>query len=211
MATRRMVLTVTTMALSWALIAVAGAQQPRPGAPTEPRPGPAADPKDAGNKMSGPDRRFIRDAAAGGMAEVELGKLAQQKATNDQVKQFAQRMIDDHGKANQQLMQLAQAKGVEPGPPKSSKHQRLYGRLSKLEGAEFDRQYVKEMVKDHQQDVAEFRRMSQRADDPELKAWAASTLPTLEEHLQQIRGIQEAMRTGPRTQAEKPVGASGSK
>ena len=141
------------------------------------------------SKLQRTDRNFITKAAAGGRAEVELGRLAQGKASSDAVKQFGQRMVEDHGAANQELMQLAENKGMQLDD-KTPKPDRLLTRLSKLQGPEFDREYVKAMVKDHKQDVAEFRRMHSGAVDPNLKAWVDKTLPTLEDHLKTIEGIQ---------------------
>jgi putative membrane protein len=143
-------------------------------------------------KLQRTDRNFITKAAAGGRAEVELGQLAQGKASSDAVKQFGQRMVEDHGAANQELMQLAENKGMQLDD-KTPKPDRLLTRLSKLQGAEFDREYVNAMVKDHKQDVAEFRRMHSGAVDPNLKAWVNKTLPTLEDHLKTIEGIQAQM------------------
>ena len=142
-----------------------------------------------GTKLQRTDRNFITKAAQGGRAEVELGRLAQGKASSDAVKQFGQRMAEDHGAANQELMQLAENKGMQLDD-KTAKPDPLLQRLSKLQGAEFDREYVKAMVKDHKQDVAEFRRMHSGAVDPNLKAWVDKTLPTLEDHLKTIEGIQ---------------------
>jgi putative membrane protein len=143
-------------------------------------------------KLRRTDRNFITKGAAGGRAEVELGQLAQGKASSDAVKQFGQRMVEDHGAANQELMQLAENKGMQldDKPPKPD---RLLTRLSKLQGPEFDREYVKAMIKDHKQDVAEFRRMHSGAVDPNLKAWVDKTLPTLEDHLKTTEGIQAQM------------------
>ena len=143
-------------------------------------------------KLQRTDRSFITKAAEGGRAQVELGKLAQGKASSDAVKQFGQRMVEDHGAANQELMQLAENKGMQLDD-KTPKPDRLLTRLSKLQGPEFDREYVKAMVKDHKQDVAEFRRMHSGAVDPNLKAWVDKTLPTLEDHLKTIEGIQAQM------------------
>ena len=163
------VATVGVLAVAW----TAGAQQ---SAPTE-------------IKVQRTDRNFIRKAAEGGKEEVELGQLAQGKASSDAVKRFAQRMVEDHGKANEELKDLAANKGVkldENAPKKNA----MMERLSKLQGVDFDREYVKEMVKDHKKDVAEFRRMHSGAVDPNLKAWVDKTLPTLEDHLKTIEGIQ---------------------
>ena len=140
-------------------------------------------------KVQRTDRNFIMKAAEGGKEEVELGRLAQSKASNEAVKQFAQRMVEDHGNANKELTELAANKGVKLDD-KAPKKNLLMDRLSKLQGADFDREYVKEMVKDHKKDVAEFRRMHSGAVDANLKAWIDKTLPTLEDHLKTIEGIQ---------------------
>lgn len=140
--------------------------------------------------LSDADRKFVMEAAEGGQMEVELGQLAQQKASSDAVKQFGQRMATDHSKAGQELAQLAAGKGVELPKQPSRKTQMEKDRLSKASGSAFDREYVKMMVKDHEKDVAAFKRQSQQAQDPDLKAWAAKTLPTLEDHLKSIKQIE---------------------
>jgi putative membrane protein len=145
-----------------------------------------------GKKLQRSDRNFIIKAAEGGQAEVELGRLAQGKATSEPVKHFARRMVEDHGSANRELIELAANKGVKLDD-KAAKHDPLLERLAKLQGPEFDREYVKAMVKDHKEDVAEFRRMHSDAVDPNLKAWVDKTLPTLENHLKTIEAIQAQM------------------
>jgi putative membrane protein len=135
------------------------------------------------NRM-GADHTFASKAAIGGMAEVKLGQLATQKASNEDVKKFGQQMVDDHSKANDELKQLASKKGVTLPGDIDAKNQATYDRLSKLSGAEFDHAYMQDMVKDHHEDVNEFRKESQSGSDPDMKAWAAKTLPTLEHHLQ---------------------------
>lgn len=135
------------------------------------------------------DNHFVMDAAMGGMAEVELGKLAAEKASRDEVKRFGQRMVDDHGKANDELKSLAQSKTITLPTAIGAKHKATVDRLSKLSGEAFDRAYVQEMLKDHQKDVAAFRTESRTGRDPEVKAWAGKTLPTLEEHLKMIQDL----------------------
>jgi len=124
------------------------------------------------------------EAARGGLAEVELGQLASEKASSDQVKQFGQKMVTDHGKANDELKSLAQSKNITLPTDTDAKHKATRDRLSKLSGAAFDRAYMQDMLSDHRKDVSDFRKESQSGKDPEVKAWAAKTLPTLEEHLQ---------------------------
>ena len=138
---------------------------------------------DAGaNKMPKTAQEFVREAADGGMAEVALGKMAVAQAESPDVKQFGQRMVDDHSKANQELTTLASQKGISAPTEPSAKHKATIDRLSKLSGAEFDRAYMQEMVNDHDHAVTTFRTFSERGDDPELKQFAEKTLPTLQDH-----------------------------
>jgi putative membrane protein len=134
--------------------------------------------------LSSEDRAFLTEAAQGGMAEVEMGRLATERASNPAVKQFGQRMVDDHSKANDELKQVAARKGVTLPTALDSEHRDKMERLSKLSGAAFDREYMKEMVADHDKDVKEFQKESERATDPDVKAFASKTLPTLEQHLE---------------------------
>jgi len=133
------------------------------------------------------DQPFAREAATGGMAEVELGTLAKGKASNADVKQFADRMVTDHGKAGDELKQWAQQKKVTLPTAIEAKHKATQDRLSKLSGDAFDKAYMRDMVTDHEHDVAAFKREAASGKDPDLKAWAAKTLPTLEDHLKMAR------------------------
>jgi putative membrane protein len=144
--------------------------------------------------LSEADKKFITKAAQGGMAEVKLGQLAQEKGASDSVKKFGQQMVDDHGKANDQLKQIAQSKGVQVPSALDPKDQALYDKLSSLNGAEFDRAYANAMRKDHRKDVAEFRKQSQKSQDSDVKNFASTTLPTLETHLRMAEalGMKEA-------------------
>lgn len=139
--------------------------------------------------MNQQDHKFIMDAAMGGMMEVELGRVAAQKGTSEAVKQFGQRMVDDHSKANEELMSLASSKGMTLPTALDDKHQKDVAKLSAMSGAEFDRAYAKMMLKDHEKDVKEFERQSTKAGDPELRAFVTKTLPTLQEHLQMVRTL----------------------
>ena len=139
--------------------------------------------------VSAADQKFMDKAAQGGMAEVELGQLAEQNGGSQNVKDFGKRMVDDHSKANDQLKQLASQKGVTLPTGLDAKDEATKNRLSKLQGAAFDKAYMKDMVMDHKQDVAEFKKESMSAHDSDLKSWAGQTLPTLESHLQQAEKI----------------------
>lgn len=139
--------------------------------------------------MSSQDRDFIMDAAMGGMMEVELGQVAAQKGGSDAVKQFGQRMVDDHSKANSELMSLAMSKGITLPTALDDKHRAAVTKLSAMSGAEFDRAYSKMMLSDHQKDVSAFEKQSTKGADADLKAFAGKTLPTLQEHLQMARAL----------------------
>ena len=139
------------------------------------------------------DHKFAMAAAMGGRVEVELGRLAAEKGASDEVRQFGRRMVDDHTKANEELTQLASSKGLTLPTAPDSKHQSEMQKLSALSGEKFDREYVKMMVKDHRQDVGEFQKEASRGADPDLKAFAARSLPTLQEHLQMIQRINDKM------------------
>jgi putative membrane protein len=134
--------------------------------------------------LSASDKAFVNEAARGGMAEVRLGQIAVKQAASPDVKQFGQRMIDDHTAANNELSQLVSAKGLSLPAALDTKDKANIDKLSKLTGAAFDRQYMDLMVSDHKKDVAVFERESTRAGDPELKSWIVKTLPTLKTHLQ---------------------------
>lgn len=146
--------------------------------------------------MSSQDRNFLMDAAMGGMLEVELGKLAVQKATSDAVKQFGQRMVDDHSKANQELMTLASGKGITLPTEMGEKHRGEMTKLQNMSGAQFDREYIKMMVNSHDKKASAFEKQSTRGADPDLKAFAAKTIPTIQEHLQMAKSLDTSQRGG---------------
>jgi len=135
------------------------------------------------------DAQFVKKAAAGGRAEVELGQLAVKNGSSEQVKQFGQRMIDDHGKANEQLKQLASQVHVKLPSEPGQQDRATKERLEKISGAQFDQAYMSEMVTDHKKDVAEFERESKSAKNPAVKDLAQQTLPVLREHLKQAEQI----------------------
>ena len=149
---------------------------------------------DTKNTLSSDDKKFIEKAAQGGVAEVQMGKLAAQKAQSAQVKQFGERMAKDHASANDKLMKLASAKGVTPASDMDSSAKREYDKLQKLSGAHFDQEYMKTMVSDHEKDVKEFQSEAKSAKDPEVKNFVQSTLPTLEEHLKLAKQAQASAK-----------------
>src|SRR5436190_5687346 len=120
--------------------------------------GAAAQEKGAAKSAGSADQRFVMEAAQGGMAEVELGQLAAQKAASDDVKKFGQRMVDDHTKANDQLKQVASQKSITLPTDIGAKNKAVKDHLEKLSGAAFDKAYMTHMVQDHKKDVAEFQK-----------------------------------------------------
>jgi putative membrane protein len=138
------------------------------------------------------DSHFAKEAAQGGMAEVKLGQLAQEKGSNDPVKSFGKRMVDDHSKAGDKLKEAASKENITLPTDISLKDQATYNRLSKLSGAVFDRAYAKDMVKDHETDVAAFQKEANGGKSDSLKSFASETLPTLQGHLKEAK---EMMKT----------------
>lgn len=139
------------------------------------------------------DEAFVRNAAEGGMAEVKLGQLAEEKGQSEEVKKFGRRMVEDHTKANEELKQIAQRENINLPTGESRRDSQVYESLSKLSGEAFDRAYAQEMVKDHQKDVSEFKQETTSAQNPALKQFAQQTLPTLESHLQEARQMEQSV------------------
>jgi putative membrane protein len=161
-------------------------------------------------ELASQDLQFAQDAAMGGLKEVTLGGLAQQRAEDDQVVQFGQRMVQDHGQANERLMAIAEEKGIQLPQQLPQDVQQTYQELQQLSDAEFDRAYMDEMVTDHEEDVQAFERQAQSGQDPDLRAFAQETLPTLHEHLElaeQIRAqVTAAIGAGPEHNRAAAVG-----
>ena len=143
-------------------------------------------------KLDRKDRKFIESAAEGGMSEVQMGQLAQGKATDPNVKSFAGMLVDQHTASNNELTKLANEKGVElPAAPKHSQRRDIE-KMGKKSGSTFDRDYVRYEVKDHKKDIKEFEKAARDAKDPDVKAWAEKTLPTLREHLAAAEKLPES-------------------
>jgi putative membrane protein len=142
-------------------------------------------------KLSDKEEDFIKDAAQGGKAEVAVNQEVAQKATNQNVKQVATKIAQDHQNANQQLMQLAQQKGVQLPAKLKDNQKDLQEKLGKLEGQKLDKEYADAMVKDHEKDIKKFEEMAKDAKDPQVKAFAQQTLPVLRQHLDYVKAIQE--------------------
>ena len=144
--------------------------------------------------ISSGDRAFMIKAAQGGMAEIETGKLAESNGANATVKSFGQKMQQDHSKAGDELKAIAQSKNVTLPTATDRTHARLARQLQGLKGDAFDKVYSRESgVKDHKSAVALFSRQAQRGSDPDVKAFAAKTLPTLEEHLKMAQAMHDSV------------------
>lgn len=139
------------------------------------------------------DAHFAKEAAQGGMAEVKLGQLAEGKGSNDSVKSFGKRMIDDHSKAGDKLKEVASRENIPLPTDISAKDQATYDRLSKLNGAAFDRAYARDMVKDHETDITAFQKEANAGKDDSLKSFASETLPTLQDHLKQAKDMMRSV------------------
>jgi putative membrane protein len=136
---------------------------------------------------------FAVEAADGGMLEVQLAQLALTKASSPQVKEFAQKMIDDHSKANEELKKLAQSKNITLPSALGEKNQKDYNDLAEKSGADFDKAYCEFMVKDHKEDLDKFKKAAEKSEDPDLKSWAAGKVPVLEHHLSMAEGMEKGI------------------
>ena len=140
------------------------------------------------------DAEFAVSAADAGMREVQIGTLALSKATNSVVKQFAQTMIDDHSKANEELSALAQSKNITLPTSLSDKHQKKYDDLAKKSGSNFDKEYIDLMVKDHKDVVDMFKKAADKCSDAELKTWASGKISALEHHLSMAENVNNQVK-----------------
>lgn len=137
---------------------------------------------------------FLTQAAESSMAEIQLASLALTRTQNPEVRAFAQQMIADHTKASDELKPIAAKKSATMPLELNSAHKSLAGKLTKMSGAEFDREYVNAMVEDHERDVQLFQAQAGVGTDQEVKEFAAKTLPTLQSHLQMVREMQNKMK-----------------
>lgn len=152
---------------------------------------------ESGNaKASGEDAEFARTAASGGMMEVQLGKLAAEKAGSSEVKEFGKRMQKDHAKANDELKKIAGKKDIKLPAEMEAKHKSTVNKLSRLKGEEFDREYLETMVDDHKEDIENFQRQADKGKDPDLKKFAQDQLPLLKKHLELAQQTQKQIKSG---------------
>jgi putative membrane protein len=137
------------------------------------------------------EKSFVEKAAKGNLAEVELGKLAQEKSSDSQVKDFGQQMVTDHSKANDELKPIADSAKVKWPDQLTGESKELYDRLQKLSGNKFDRLYIRSMVEDHKKDVREYKTQSKLVKDPQLKTYVDQTLPVIEQHLTHAESVNK--------------------
>jgi putative membrane protein len=171
-------------------VAAQGGGQPTTKPPTQGEKGQAK------SDAASADAMFMRTAAMDSMAEVVHGKQAQANGSSDDVKTFAQRMIADHTKANDELKGLAAKKGVSLPTELDQKHQAMQQKLEKMKGADFDRAYMQHMVQAHKQAVTLFQNEAKTGKDADARAWAEKTLPTLQEHLKMATEIDAKVGKG---------------
>ncbi len=133
--------------------------------------------------------KFAAAAAQGGMTEVELGRVALQRGVDSSVREFGQKMVTDHSAANAELKSITARKNIQLPTEVSSDQKSMIEKLSKLSGAEFDKEYMSDMVKDHEEDVKDFQTQANEGTDPDIKAFASKTLPILQGHLQMARDV----------------------
>ncbi|WP_239492033.1 DUF4142 domain-containing protein [Luteitalea sp. TBR-22] len=156
---------------------------------------------DASGALKGPDRAFMLEAMEGNRAEVELARLAQQKADSQAVRDLAKMIETHHEQAGRKLQSIAASVGAsDSAMDLKPTHKQLQERLSRLEGATFDKAYADEMVKDHQKDIQAYQKATRQLQHPALKTYATETLPTLEQHLDQARAAQQQTGSQPKTQ-----------
>lgn len=143
------------------------------------------------SQLAKQDEQFLQKAAQGSIMEVRLGEMASQKAVAQPVKEFGGMMVKDHGRANQELNELAGLKGMALDTELDPKHQGAVDRFGKLTGEDFDKAYVKEMVSTHKKSVSEFEKAANSASDPDVKAFAQKTLPSLKSHLVRAEALKK--------------------
>ena len=142
------------------------------------------------------DESFVKKANQGGLTEVKMGELAQQRAQSPEVKEFAQHLVNEHQQANAELQELAKAEGIELKDELSGKHKQTVDRLEKANGQAFDKKFMEAVVKEHKKDIKEFKKQAQNGKDPDVKDWAQKTLPALEKHLQMAQQVQQQVSQG---------------
>jgi putative membrane protein len=147
-------------------------------------------------KVSKDDAGFVKVAANGGMMEVQLGKIAQERASKPEVKEFGRRMQTDHSKANDELKKIAAKKDIKVPTQLEGKQKSTVDKLSKLKGDEFDRAYMGIMVDDHKDDIERFQQEADKGQDPDLRKFAKDHVPILKKHLELAEKTRKQLSSG---------------
>jgi putative membrane protein len=162
------------------------------------------------DKLSHGDRKFIEDAAEGGMFEVQAAQMAESKARDPAVKEFATKLVQDHQQANNELVQLANSKHVELPAAPSRGQRHAIEKLGKMDGAEFDKNFVQQVgIKDHEKDIKKFEKAADKVKDPDLKAWVQKTLPHLREHYALAEKLPESGKSNAAAMGHRGASKSG--
>ncbi|NSL86488.1 DUF4142 domain-containing protein [Chitinophaga sp. Mgbs1] len=187
---KKTIFLATALSAAWMLSSCGGGNNPQNEKPVDS----AQDINETVKPVDNQSSAFAVKAANGSMMEVEMGKLAQEKAQNPRVKAFATMMVNDHSKANEELKALASGKGITLPAELSTETKDHIDKLSKKTGKDFDKDYISMMVDDHDKDVKEFEKASNDVTDADLKSWASKTLPTLKAHQDSARAIKDGLK-----------------
>jgi putative membrane protein len=151
----------------------------------------------SGSAFAQADHKFIKEAIEGNLAAVHMGQLAQKNGASQEVKDFGQMLVTDHGQANTKATDVANSLKVTPPTEPNAKQKTYYDRMSKLTGAAFDKAFVTHMVADHKKDIAEYRKES-KSKNPTVAAYAGDALPTLQRHLKAAQALQKDVKSATR-------------
>ena len=177
---------IAVVALLTLGLGVAQAAEKKDEKKTSPSPSASTSKSPANNGPSEKDKSFMKEAAKGGMMEVEMGKMAQQKGKSADVKKIGSTMVADHTKANNELMGIAKKKGVDLSKEKPKSHS--------MSDANFDKEYIDMMVKDHEKDLAAFQAEAKNGTDADVKAFASKTSAVIKKHLDMVKAAQAKMK-----------------
>jgi putative membrane protein len=160
----------------------------------------------AAGQLTEEGREFIMTASQDGLLEVEAGRLAEKNAQTESVRQFARKMVEHHGKANEELAQVAKSKNLQVPTALVEAGQDRLDKLRDKTGRELDQEYMDMMVDEHQKAIRRFERQAERDEDPEVGQWATKTLPTLRSHLDEAKRIEDTLDDQPTSAAQSPGG-----
>lgn len=170
---------------------------------------PAKSDKSASN-LPHADRNFVEKVAQHNLAEIELGKLAEKNASSEEVKRFGRQMVDDHTKANEELKQIADSKGINFPAEADRGHRRTLDKLAKENGDKFDKDFIKDMVKDHKADSKDFHKEADnKKADADVKSFADKNESVIDKHLQMAQQLQNSTKVSSRSERSSSMGSSG--